>query len=229
VAGGAGAETNLGNGHGVCGVGDGGARNRWSSGWVRCGTGAGYRRDSSGGRSRDQGDRGRDAGDNAWVTRNIGGANTGEVRERGLDLFLGRTPCLNAANDLVRELVRGAEAAGLGIRIALGQKREPGVDTLGHRVGAWGLGSRSGRRGCRRRCGMSRVNRGNACRSLGHGRDGSQNGRRRGTTSGDGTRDRASGHGLVCHNSGCALTRGSDRGNTAGGRSGRALGANGGG
>lgn len=136
VAGDAGGEGNLGHGQRVGGVGDGRARNLGSGGWVWCRTGASHRSDTCGGRSGDQSNSARNGSDNAWIARDIGSTDTGEVGERGLDLFFGCTPCLDTADDLICELMVRAETAGLRVGSTLGHKREPGVDTLGHRVRA---------------------------------------------------------------------------------------------
>lgn len=63
-------------------------------------------------------------------------ANAGEIGQSGRDLRLGATPGLNTGDDLLGEFFIRAEARGITVRGTLGGQSEPGVQALGHSVGA---------------------------------------------------------------------------------------------
>lgn len=115
-------EADLGHGDSVGGVGDGGA----GLGGTRSDGGDGARDLAATGSSNagrryrgshcgDQSDGGWNRRDDAWVFGDPGSADSGEVGQSGLDLFLGGTPSLNAGNDFAGEFAVWTEAGGVTV------------------------------------------------------------------------------------------------------------------
>jgi hypothetical protein len=98
--------------------------------------------------------------DNLWVLGDIRRTDTSKVGECRVDLLLGFAPGMNTGGDLLSELGRWAEAAGITVGVALGD-REPSVQALRNQLRAW---SRDNWRGGNGRAG--RV--GRAWRRIGH-------------------------------------------------------------